>query len=190
LYRQDLTPLRIELRHPCPNEGPQPYVQAFGLLPTFGHNESVLVFPVAAMEESLSGACDELAQYNDKIAANYVAKLDRANITALVRAEIIKKLPIGDCTRRKVAEELCMSQATLQLKLAQRDTTFQDLLSETRRELALGYIGQRSLSVTEIAFLLGFTDTSNFTRAFKRWTGISPTVYRATLLRGNAVGTH
>ena len=74
-------------------------------------------------------------------------------------------------------------QASLQLKLAQRGTTFQDLLSETRHELALRYLAQRALSVTEITFLLGFTDTSNFTRAFKRWTGSSPTLYRARLLR-------
>lgn len=188
LYRQDLSPLRVELHHACPSTGPQPYAEVFGLTPAFGQNESALVFSAATMEGRLSGACDELAQYNDKIAAEYLAKLDHANVTARVRAEIIKRLPAGDCTRGKVAKELCMSQATLQLKLAQRGTNFQDLLSETRHELALGYLTQRSLSVTEITFLLGFTDTSNFTRAFKRWTGTSPTLYRAELLRGNAQG--
>ncbi|WP_431823808.1 AraC family transcriptional regulator [Burkholderia sp. F1] len=186
LYRQDFSPLRVELHHACPSEGPKPYTQAFGVAPTFGHNESALIFSAAAVEDPLSGACAELAQYNDKIATEYLARLDHADLTARVRAKIIKMLPAGDCTRRKLAQELCMSQATLQLKLAQRGTSFQDLLSETRRELALGYLAQRSLSVTEITFLLGFTDTSNFARAFKRWTGTSPTFYRAKLLRGDA----
>lgn len=187
LYRQDFAPLRVELHHPCPGEGAEPYVQAFGLAPTFGHDESALVFATATMDDPLSGACTELAQYNDKIAAEYLARLDRANVTARVRAAIIKMLSAGDCTRRKAAQDVGMSEAALQLKLAQRGTSFQDLLSETRHELALGYLAQRNLSVTEITFLLGFTDMSNFTRAFKRWTGTSPTSYRARLLRGDAV---
>lgn len=187
LYRPDFSPLRIELHHACPNEGPRPYAEAFGVAPVFGQNESALVFAAAAMEEPLSGACAELAQYNDKIAAQYLARLDRADVFARVRAKIIELLPAGECTRRGVAQQVCMSQATLQLKLAQRGTNFQDLLSETRRELALGYLAQRSLSVTEITFLLGFTDASNFTRAFKRWTSTSPTLYRAKLLRGDAM---
>ncbi len=186
LYRRDFSPLRVEMHHNCPGEGAQPYAQAFGVMPTFGHHESALVFTATAMEEPLPGACPELAQYNDKIAAEYLARLGRSDVTARVRALIIKTLPAGDCTRRTLARELCMSQATLQLKLAQRGTNFQDLLNETRRELALGYLAQHSLSVTEITFLLGFTDTSNFTRAFKRWTGISPTLYRAQLLRTGA----
>lgn len=186
LYRQDFSPLRVELHHACPNEGPQPYAQVFSVAPTFGHGESALVFNAETMEYPLPGACAELAQYNDRIAAEYLVKLDRADVAARVRAEIIKTLPTGDCTRSKVAREVRMSQAALQLKLAQRGTSFQDLLSETRRELALGYLAQRNLSVTEITFLLGFTDTSNFTRAFKRWTGISPTSYRAKLLHGDA----
>lgn len=185
LYRQDLSPLRVELHRACPNEGPQPYAQAFGVTPAFGQNESALVFAAAAMDDPLSGECAELAQYNDKIAAEYLARLDRADVSARVRATIIKMLAAGDCTRSQLAQQLCMSQATLQAKLAQRGTSFQDLLSETRHELALGYLAQRSLSVTEITFLLGFTDTSNFTRAFKRWTGSSPTLYRAGLLRGD-----
>lgn len=186
LYRQDFVPLRVELHHACSSEGPQPYAQAFGVAPSFGHAESALVFAAAAMDEPLSGDCAELAQYNDQIAAGYLAKLDRADVGARVRAKITELLSAGECTRSKVAQQLCLSQATLQLKLAQRGTSFQDLLNETRRELALGYLAQRSLSVTEITFLLGFTDTSNFTRAFKRWTGTSPTLYRARLLRGGA----
>ncbi len=51
-------------------------------------------------------------------------------------------------------------------------------MDDTRKELACGYLRQAARPVTEITFLLGFTDTSNFTRAFKRWTGMSPTEFR------------
>jgi CubicO group peptidase (beta-lactamase class C family) len=57
---------------------------------------------------------------------------------------------------------------------------FQKLLDDTRRDLASSYVRQGTRSVTEITFLLGFTDTSNFTRAFKRWTGMSPTEFKAS----------
>jgi AraC-like DNA-binding protein len=66
----------------------------------------------------------------------------------------------------------------LQFKRSQCDTNFNELLDMTRKELASSYVQQSSLSITEITFLLGFSDTSNFTRAFKRWEGVSPTDYR------------
>lgn len=92
--------------------------------------------------------------------------------------KIIEFLPTGDCNRDKVAKALFMSPTTLQLGLSQRGTNFQQLLDDTRKELASGYLRQAARSVIEITFLRGFTDTSNFTRAFKRWTGFSPTDFR------------
>jgi AraC-like DNA-binding protein len=71
-----------------------------------------------------------------------------------------------------------MSPDTLKIKLSQCDTNFHELLDTTRKELASSYIQQSALSITEITFLLGFSDTSNFTRAFKRWEGVSPSDYR------------
>jgi AraC-like DNA-binding protein len=97
---------------------------------------------------------------------------------ATVRQKIIEYLPNGDCTRDKVADAMCISPTTLQFKLSQRNTNFHDLLDTTRKELASSYVQQSALSITEITFLLGFSDTSNFTRAFKRWEGVSPTHYR------------
>ena len=82
-----------------------------------------------------------------------------------------------------------MSPRTLQVKLLKCSTTFQDVVNETRRALAYGYIENSAMSITEIAFLLGFSDTSNFSRAFRRWTGHSPSAY-AHRLRHAASGSH
>ncbi len=182
LYRNDFGPQRVEFHHNCPAEGDGPYRALFGVVPQFGCAASALVFPTLLMDEPLMGSCPELAQFNDKIAGDYLARLDKEDVTARVRAKIIELLASDDCSRRRVAREMAMSEATLHLKLAQRDTSFNDLLNETRKEMAQGYLAQRALSVTEIAFLLGFTDTSNFTRAFKRWMGTSPTLYRSHVL--------
>ena len=72
-----------------------------------------------------------------------------------------------------------MSRRTLQRKLAEADLTYQRLVDDTRRDLALRYIEDRAKSITELTFLLGFSGQSAFTRAFRRWTGASPTEYRS-----------
>ena len=118
------------------------------------------------------------AQVNDNIAIDYLACLDRSDVITGVTRKVIDLLPDGECSRDKVASTLGMSPGTLQLKLSQHGTNFQKLLDDTRKELGCSYVQQPTRSVTEITFLLGFNDTSNFTRAFKRWTGMSPTEYR------------
>jgi AraC-like DNA-binding protein len=138
----------------------------------------LLVFSKTDLEQPLAGACAELAQLNDNLATNYIARLDKSDVATTVRQKIIEYLPNGDCTRDKVASAMCISPTTLQFKLSQCDTNFNELLDMTRKELASSYVQQSSLSITEITFLLGFSDTSNFTRAFKRWEGVSPTDYR------------
>ena len=78
---------------------------------------------------------------------------------------------------------LHMSRRTLQRKLAEADLTYQQLVDDTRRDLALRYIEDPGRSLTEITFLLGFSGQSAFTRAFRRWTGTAPTDFRARQAR-------
>ncbi|NUU37816.1 AraC family transcriptional regulator [Pseudomonas sp. C2B4] len=175
---QAFNPLRVEMRRPMPHEGAEPYETLFRSPVVFSQDYGLLVFDKADMVRQLSGSCPELAQVNDNIIISYLARLDKNDVITGVTQKIIEFLPDGDCTRDKVASALCMSPTKLQLKLSQRGTSFQQLLDDTRKELACSYLSQASRPVTEITFLLGFSDTSNFTRAFKRWTGLSPTDYR------------
>lgn len=71
-----------------------------------------------------------------------------------------------------------MSVRSLQRKLQQSGTSFRQLLDQTREELARQYICDRGADLTEIAFLLGFSEHSAFSRAFKRWTGQTPSDMR------------
>jgi AraC-like DNA-binding protein len=73
---------------------------------------------------------------------------------------------------------MAMSPSALQQKLAERNSSFQHLLNSVRQSLALAYMEQARVSITEMSFLLGFADNSSFTRAFRRWTGQSPRDYR------------
>ena len=71
-----------------------------------------------------------------------------------------------------------MSVRTLHSKLEEQDTSYQQLLDEVRQELSVQYLRRGQLSITEISFLMGFNDSSNFSRVFKRWRGLSPKAYR------------
>jgi AraC-like DNA-binding protein len=99
-----------------------------------------------------------------------------------VRALIIRRLPDGEPQRPKIASLLGLSERTLQRRLAAEGTAFERLLDDTRRELARHYLGQRNVSLTDIAYVLGFSDQSSFFRASRRWFGSSPRYYRGRLL--------
>ena len=77
-----------------------------------------------------------------------------------------------------IAAQLGYSPRTLQRKLQQANTSFQHLLDDIRQELALQYLKDTSLTTSEIAFLLGFSENSAFNRAFRRWTTMTPGEYR------------
>jgi AraC-like DNA-binding protein len=76
-----------------------------------------------------------------------------------------------------VARALNQSPSTLQRRLRKEGTSYQTLLDSTRRELALHYLREGEHSIADVAFMLGFADQSNFTRAFRRWTGKTPRQY-------------
>jgi len=178
LYKQDFNPLQVNFHRPLPPEGPAPYQALMQAPVTFSNLVGLVVFDQRDMEQPLKGSCPELAQVNDNIATAYLARLDKDDVVTRVTQKIIDFLPDGECSREKVAAALCMSPATMQRKLSQRGTKFQQLLDDTRKELACSYVQQPTRSMTEITFLLGFSDSSNFTRAFKRWTGTSPTEFK------------
>jgi AraC-like DNA-binding protein len=178
LYRPGFNPKRVEFHRPMPREGAEPYDKLFRAPVSFAHPHCQLVFDRNDMIVALPGSCPELAQMNDNIAIDYLARLDKNDVVTGVTKKIIDLLPDGDCDRDKVASALGMSPSTLQLKLQQHGTSFQQLFDDTRKELSCSYLHQPKRSVTEITFMLGFANTSNFTRAFKRWTGKSPTEFR------------
>ncbi|RKZ80269.1 MAG: AraC family transcriptional regulator, partial [Gammaproteobacteria bacterium] len=86
----------------------------------------------------------------------------------------------GNFSDSTIAASLFMSQRTLQRRLEENNTSFKQLVNEVRQDLADTYLNDSSLTLTEISFMLGFSEMSAFSRAFKRWSGKSPTDYRVT----------
>ena len=104
--------------------------------------------------------------------------VDVAILRPVREASLLEQLSSGEVSEEEMAQQLNMSRRTLQRKLAEAETTYQQLVDATRRDLALRYIENPGQSITDITFMLGFSQQSAFTRAFRRWTGYAPTEYR------------
>ncbi|TDJ46372.1 MAG: AraC family transcriptional regulator [Gammaproteobacteria bacterium] len=184
IYRPDFAPLRVCLRRPKPSINAEKFTDYFQAPVEFGSEGNVLILDNDDMHVQLPAANAELARQNDHVVMSLLAQMDRQDVVAQVRASFFDLLPSGDCNKEKVAGRLNMSERTLQGKLSERNTSYRILLNETRRELAEQYISQGLRSVSEVAYLLGFSDYSSFSRAFRAWTGSSPSEYRNRYLRG------
>ncbi|WP_152204905.1 helix-turn-helix transcriptional regulator [Marinobacter changyiensis] len=99
-----------------------------------------------------------------------------------VAALITSQLESGRVKVESISSELCMSRYTLHKRLKVENQTFAGLLQEVRRKLALTYIQDRDRPLVEVAEMLGFSELSAFSRAFKRWMGQSPAAFRSARL--------
>jgi AraC-like DNA-binding protein len=90
----------------------------------------------------------------------------------------VQYLPEGEDTIDKLAGKLNISRRTLQRRLSERDTNFLHVLQEVRSKMAIRYLADDRLGITEIAFLLGYADQGSFSSAFKSWHGLAPRDYR------------
>jgi AraC-like DNA-binding protein len=177
-FGASLRPLEVTLGRKPP-EDPRPWHLFFGSRVQFGAERDSILFARRDVDVPLPIANRQIAGTLDAILARQLAELDRSNVAARTRAALLERLTSGEPPEEDIAKSLHMSRRTLQRKLADADLTYQRLVDDTRRDLALRYIEDPAKSVTEITFLLGFSGQSAFTRAFRRWTGASPTEYRA-----------
>jgi AraC-like DNA-binding protein len=145
----------------------------------YGADLDKILFTTDSVDEPVKRNNPALAQASEEVAREYLANMDKKDAVARARVAIIDHLPDGEPSRKAVASELAMSERTLARRLSDRDYTFSALVDEVRGQLAKEYLRQSRFSVTDVAFLLGFSDQSNFARAFKRWTTESPSEFRA-----------
>lgn len=148
----------------------------------FGCEKAGMLIDRQDMERPLPTANPELSRNSEEIAMKYLSRLNQKQLSQQVRRHIVEALPSGQIREEEIASRLNLSTRTLQRRLLDEGVNFGDLLQSVRRELAENYITDTQLSVSEIAYLLGFSDQANFTRAFKRWFGVAPTDWRRNRL--------
>lgn len=169
----------VNFKHVQPRDL-KPYFEYFACELNFNQADNQLFIPLSLADQALPGANPELALLNDKIVTRGLARIDKKDIVARVRAVLLDQLPQGNSSDDAVADALFMSVRTMHRKLAEAGSNFRTLLFEMRRELAEAYIMDNSLTLTEISLLLGFSEPSAFSRAFKNWTGVAPSEARAS----------
>jgi AraC-like DNA-binding protein len=116
----------------------------------------------------LSAHAEELLQYLER------SKTTRGRVESL----LIPILHTGEASVDLIASKMGISRQTLFRKLKAEGLTFEKMLDELRHKLALHYLSGKKVSVNETAYLVGFSDPASFSRAFKRWTGRSPSMMR------------
>jgi len=154
------------------------YRELCGCDVNFGARQTAIYFRPDDLEFEFPNHNAELARQNDTVVIDYLNRTKKVDLPEQVFAKLIEFLPSGECSREKVSFALNMSVSAFHNKLKVAGTNYQEILDKTRRALAVEYIGQKGLSICDTAYLLGFTDSSNFSRAFKRWVGATPREYR------------
>ncbi len=178
LRDRTFNPLSVSLRRPAP-PNPAPFQRYFRVPVEFGQEEDVLVFDRASFDARLGGGNEELARMNDQVVASHLATLGEGRLSPRLHHLLVEHLPHGEPNEADLAARLGTSLRNLQRRLADEGTSYKDVLDDTRRELARSYLSEGTHSVSEIAYLLGFLAASSFTRAFRRWEGMSPTEFQA-----------
>ena len=184
---ESFTPRYVHFRQETPANAAL-YYAFFRCEQHFDQAHTRLVLSARQADAPLPGFNAQIVQQFDHMAVDYLAKLDRKDLMGRVHAVVLEQLPSGDVTLESVAEQLAMSSRTLTRKLRERGHTFKEFLAGIRRELAEKYIMDNSLTLTEISYLLGFSENSSFSRAYRGWTGMSPSAHRGELFAGQGGG--
>ena len=174
---ESLNPTRVTLFHSAPPE-PGPYYTYFRCPVEFDAAHDSLTLSKAVVDQPLPSANPHLAHINDQEIVRYLGRLNRDRIAGRVQAAIVEQLPSGNVSTETVAQSLHVSSRTLNRQLQREGTTFKAVVDAARRELAETYLKDQNFSLTQLAFMLGFSEPSSFTRAYRRWTGTAPSTSR------------
>ncbi len=172
-----INPSKVTFRHrapPCVDR----FLQFFAAPVDFDADADSIRFDRHSLESRIPSAHPELARVNDGLVHDYLKRLDQHDLTGRVRTQIVEHLPSGIPRQEEIAHQLNLSLRNLQRKLKGEGTSFKNLIDETRKALAIEYLTTTRKPLIEIGYLLGFTESSNFSRAFRRWTGQPPQHYR------------
>ncbi|MDE1997622.1 MAG: AraC family transcriptional regulator [Burkholderiales bacterium] len=157
------------------------YVHYFGVEPEFNAPYNRAEFPSHYLDLPLPQANENTVAMCEDICRDLVnQRRSRHGCAAVVRNRLLHtpgKLP----DMETIAAEMCMTSRTLRRHLVAEGTTFRDLVDEVRLILALELIETAHMGHKEIALRLGFHDLSSFIQAFRRWKGVTPSVYRSQL---------
>jgi AraC-like DNA-binding protein len=179
---RDWSPEEVYLEHPQQGDAKE-HVLAFGAPTYFLQPTNALVFRPEILEQPMPRRDPKLMTTMQACLRELGAKRrGNGSLIDRLRGVIRRKLPDGRPSLMTVSEELRLSPSCIQRELSLAGLTYTELVQATRYDLAVAHLKQRHLPLSEVAFLLGYSELSAFSRAVRRWTGESPKTVRNRLL--------
>ena len=176
LTNRTVTPQAVAYRH-FRKSNVTPMVRYFGSEIDFGARTNKMQFKLSDLDLPLQSADDHLYRILHKMSEEIVAKREKAKPSIIISVEeCISSNPA--MSKENVAKRLGMSTRTLARRLAEVDKTFFGLVEGYRASMSKSMLTDTDLQLTEIAYVVGYSEPSTFSTAFKRWTGLTPTEYR------------
>jgi AraC-like DNA-binding protein len=171
---ETLRPAKVGFVHTKPKDV-TPYSQILGCDVEFGCKNTYISFPVSMLTLRVEKADPALRALLDQQADALLDVLPNGDhFEQQFYKYLLRSMQDGKPTIEEVAGYMKMSSRTLHRRLEERNLFFKELLQKTRQQLAQQYLKEGRLTLSEIALLLGYSEQSAFTRAFKRWLGITP----------------
>lgn len=164
--------------------GPQAqYRKVFGPRVSFGAKEASLALPRDILEQPISTDNVDILVANEPTLESLVRSIRQDNLSARLSLAILDRLPSGQIlTQDEAASSQNMSLRTLQRRLEEEGLSFRVLVDQTRAHRAESLLADDRYTLSEIAYQCGFSEQASFSRAFKRWFGVTPSQYRHKLL--------
>lgn len=169
----DFAPVWVRIKRPDPGQMDR-FVEVFGCPVEFDAGENAIALKLEDLRRTLPAGNLDLATGADRLLDRMMEEVDEGPTTARVRALLIRHLSSGRVTEGEIAGMLNRSTSSLQRDLRAEGTTFRKLLEATRQNMADRLLKSENRSIGQTAFMLGYSDQSTFTRAFRRWHGVSP----------------
>ena len=171
-------PVEVQFAHPAPSDVAE-YTRVFGAPASFGCPTNAFVIEREFVDRQVPAADEHLYPVLKRYLDRVLAEMPREDdLLASIRRAVGESLRDGDPSLALVARKLAMGQRTLQRRLREQGVDFKWLVDDTRRRFSLNYLRERKHTLCDIACLLGYSEVSAFNRAFKRWTGSTPSDYR------------
>ncbi|MEH6551132.1 MAG: AraC family transcriptional regulator [Pseudomonadales bacterium] len=171
------SPTRVELVRDEGDAGTA-YREFFNCPMRFSTEKHRIHLSRESLDAPLTAGNKELFDLTEQAILVGMARLNDDQILTRIRRVVKTMLPGGEGKIEDVASSLNMSPRALQRRLKEIGLSYRELVDDYRRELAIVYIRQPDISQGEISYQLGFSSSSNFSRAFKSWTGVTPGQYR------------
>jgi AraC-like DNA-binding protein len=173
------TPSWIGFAHE-PATSAREYEREFDCDVRFEQREDVIALPARVLSMAMAAPAPELCAVLERHAKHLIERLPRASPTVIERvtALLATELHAGPPSLARVARRLNTSPRTLQRRLDEADTSFTALVDDARRTHAVRYVRDPRIGLGEVGYLLGFAEPSAFSKAFRRWTGESPSSAR------------